>query len=134
MRILLADDQPSVRSALKLILEQNPEMHVIGETDNIEDLVGRIGNDSPDIVLLDWELPGTSRKELIPRIREICPDLVIITLSSLPEAYQATLNAGADDFISKKNANVFFGAGIRFGDDDVKYLIPSLGGASFIQQ
>lgn len=34
---------------------------------------------------------------------------------------------GADDFISYKNANAFFGAGIRFGDDDVKYLISSAG-------
>ncbi len=34
---------------------------------------------------------------------------------------------GADDFISKKNANAFFGAGIRFGDDDVKYLLSSAG-------
>jgi len=36
---------------------------------------------------------------------------------------------GADDFISRKNANVFFGAGMRFGDDDIKYLIPSFAGA-----
>jgi len=34
---------------------------------------------------------------------------------------------GADDFVSSHNANAFFGAGIRFGDDDVKYLIPSFG-------
>jgi len=34
---------------------------------------------------------------------------------------------GADDFISKRNANAFFGAGIRFGDDDIKYLASSLG-------
>ncbi len=43
---------------------------------------------------------------------------------------------GADDFISKKNASVFFGAGIRFGDDDVKYFLSSLsgvGGTSFTQ-
>ncbi|MCK5633368.1 MCE family protein [bacterium] len=37
------------------------------------------------------------------------------------------LSFGADDFISKRNANAFFGAGIRFGDDDVKYLFSSLG-------
>ena len=36
---------------------------------------------------------------------------------------------GADDFVSSHNASVFFGAGIRFGDDDVKYLIPSFGAA-----
>lgn len=34
---------------------------------------------------------------------------------------------GADDFVSKKNANLFFGAGLRFGDDDIKYILPSLG-------
>lgn len=37
---------------------------------------------------------------------------------------------GADDFISKQNANVFIGLGMRFGDDDVKYLLGSLSGAS----
>ena len=36
---------------------------------------------------------------------------------------------GADDFASKRNASIFFGAGIRFGDDDVKYMLSSLSGA-----
>jgi phospholipid/cholesterol/gamma-HCH transport system substrate-binding protein len=39
---------------------------------------------------------------------------------------------GADDFISRHNMNAFFGAGLRFGDDDVKYFLPSLGGAASI--
>jgi len=38
---------------------------------------------------------------------------------------------GADDFVSKHNANAFFGAGIRFGDDDVKYFISKFGGGGF---
>ncbi len=41
---------------------------------------------------------------------------------------------GADDFVSKRNANVFFGAGFRFGDDDVKYLIGNLSGAGGLVQ
>ena len=43
---------------------------------------------------------------------------------------------GADDFVSKKNASVFFGAGIRFGDDDIKYFLSSISGVgstSFLQ-
>ncbi len=43
---------------------------------------------------------------------------------------------GADDFASKKNASVFFGAGLRFGDDDIKYFLSSIsgvGGTSFLQ-
>ena len=35
---------------------------------------------------------------------------------------------GADDFVSQRNANIFFGAGIRFGDDDIKYFLPSFTG------
>ena len=35
---------------------------------------------------------------------------------------------GADDFVSQRNANIFFGAGIRFGDDDIKYFLPSFSG------
>lgn len=37
---------------------------------------------------------------------------------------------GADDFVSKRNANIFFGAGIRFGDDNFKYILKNVGGAS----
>jgi phospholipid/cholesterol/gamma-HCH transport system substrate-binding protein len=43
---------------------------------------------------------------------------------------------GADDFVSKRNASVFFGAGIRFGDDDIKYFLSSISGVgstSFLQ-
>lgn len=40
------------------------------------------------------------------------------------------LTFGADDFVSKKNANAFFGAGIRFGDDEVKYLLSSMGSSA----
>jgi len=36
---------------------------------------------------------------------------------------------GADDFVSKKNGNVFFGIGIRFGDDDAKQLVSNIGSA-----
>ena len=43
-------------------------------------------------------------------------------------------NFGADDFASKRNANVFFGAGFRFGDDDVKYLLGSISGAGNLVQ
>jgi hypothetical protein len=39
------------------------------------------------------------------------------------------LTFGADDFVSKHNANAFFGGGIRFGDDDFKYILSSLSGA-----
>ena len=101
MRILLADDEPNVRSALRLLLEQEAGLTVVAEVENSKGLVSQLEADCPDLLLLDWELPGGKGGELIPALREKCPELVIIALSSRPEARRAALNAGADDFLSK---------------------------------
>ncbi len=101
MRILLADDEPNVRSALRLLLEQEAGLTVVAEVENSKGLVSQLEADCPDLLLLDWELPGGKGGELIPALREKCPELVIIALSSRPEARRAALNAGAESFVSK---------------------------------
>ena len=57
MRVLLADDQMKVRSALRLLLEQEPGLSVVGEAAEAKDLLAQVGTERPDLVLLDWELP-----------------------------------------------------------------------------
>ena len=101
MRVLLADDQPEVRSALRLLLEQDPSLTVVGEAAEADDLLAQVGADCPDLLLLDWELPGGTVAELVTELRAQCPELVIIALSSRPEARRADLKVGADGFISK---------------------------------
>ena len=101
MRILLADDQPNVRSALRLLLEQEAGLTVVAEAENSKELISRLEADCPDLVLLDWELPGGKGAQLIPALRAKCSELVIIALSSRPEARRPALNAGADSFVSK---------------------------------
>lgn len=101
MHILLADDQPNVCSALRLLLEQEAGLSVTAEAGNSRELLATMEGDCPDLLLLDWELPSGKGAELIPALREKCPELVIIALSSRPEARQAALRAGADDFVSK---------------------------------
>ena len=58
MRIFLADDQAKARSALRLLLEQEPGLSVVGEATETEDLLAQVQRTQPDLVLLDWELPG----------------------------------------------------------------------------
>ncbi len=58
MRILLADDQTRVRFALRVLLERQPGLAVVGEATNSRDLLDQINATRPDTVLLDWELPG----------------------------------------------------------------------------
>ena len=101
MRVLLADDQSKVRSALQLLLEQEPELSVAGEATEADELLAQVGTVCPDIVLLDWELPGLPRHDLLSALRARCPHLKVIALSGRPEARQAALAAGADAFVSK---------------------------------
>jgi len=53
MHVLLADDQSKVRSALRLLLEQEPELNVVGEATKADELLAQVGTVCPDIVLLD---------------------------------------------------------------------------------
>jgi DNA-binding NarL/FixJ family response regulator len=101
MHILLADDEPIVRSALRLLLEEDPDLHVVGEASEAGELLERLQAICPDLLLLDWELPGQQASDLLLAVRRRCPSLSVIALSGRPEAYRVALEAGADAFVSK---------------------------------
>jgi CheY-like chemotaxis protein len=73
MRVLLADDEMNVRSALRLLLEQESGISVAGEVTNYTELVSQVKNINPDLVLLDWELPGELGREFLNSIRREYP-------------------------------------------------------------
>jgi len=101
MRILVADDQPKVRFALRVLLERQPGLKVVGEAADADDLLAQIETACPDLVLLDWELPGLAGGDLLSALRGVCPDLFIIALSGRLEVRRAALEAGADAFVYK---------------------------------
>jgi DNA-binding NarL/FixJ family response regulator len=101
MRVLLADNQTKVRSALRLLLEQQPGLSVVGEAADAEDLLAQVEATQPDLVLLDWELPDQGGAATVAGLRTAQPGPVVIVLSGRPEARRATLDAGADAFVSK---------------------------------
>jgi DNA-binding NarL/FixJ family response regulator len=100
MRVLLADDQSKVRSALRLLLSQEPEIDVLGEAVDATGLLDWGKAACPDLVLLDWELPGFNTG-LLDTLQDCCPSLTVIALSGQPEARQAAARAGVDAFVSK---------------------------------
>lgn len=103
MRIIVADDQPEVRSALKLLLEEKPGVSVEGEASNFTELFRQVRDRCPELVLLDWELPGTNPVELISTLHSLCPHLEIIALSSRPQMRKIALEAGASEFVCKSD-------------------------------
>jgi DNA-binding NarL/FixJ family response regulator len=101
MRVMLADNQPKVRFALRVLLERQPGLEVVGEVVDAENLMVRLDVVRPDVVLLGWELPGLTTDDLLSALRRTCSELRVIVLSARPEARQAALAAGADAFVSK---------------------------------
>jgi len=101
MKILLADNQPNVRFALHVLLEWRPELIVVDEVADADELFARLAISNPQVLMLDWLLPGLSDSGSLPALRDVCPNLIIIVMSGRPELSQEALDAGADAFISK---------------------------------
>lgn len=101
MKILLADDNPEVRSALRLLLEQELFLTTIAEAADAQALLEHVRENCPAVLLLDWELSGLRGDDLLNMARTACPGLKIIALSSKFEARQEALTAQVDGFASK---------------------------------
>ncbi len=100
MRVLLTDDQNTMRLALRRLLEQEPELHVVGEVAEVDDLLTQVRETRPDLVLLNWELPGI-QADHIQHVRRGYP-LRVVAFSENCAARQAALAAGADAFVSRE--------------------------------
>ena len=105
MRVVLADDQAWLRSAVRLLLEQLSNVETVVEADD-EQHLRRLSMDKElDLVLLDWELPGlkctVQQHELMHDLRKQHPNLQIIVMSGRPESSRTALAAGANAFVSK---------------------------------
>ncbi|MCB8968453.1 MAG: response regulator transcription factor [Chloroflexota bacterium] len=101
MRIMIADDQAKVRFALRILLEQRPSWHVVGEVGDADTLLQQIDDVHPDLLLLDWKLPAHSPALFLQQLRAICPQLMVVAISGRPECYQEAMRGGADAFVSK---------------------------------
>ncbi len=100
MRVLLADDEPKVRSALRLILEQLKEIETVDEVTDAETLATRLQDTPPDLLLVDWELPGLHPGASFSELRRRSP-LKVIVLSGRCPVPQGAITSGADACVSK---------------------------------
>lgn len=103
-RLFLAEGENHVRAALHLLLDYEPGFEITGEAGTAETALAKICQDPPDLILLDWNLPGLVPQRLIPALRICASNSHIVAISVKPEQAMNTLEAGADAFILKQLA------------------------------
>ena len=98
-RVFLADHHQPVRSALRLLLEHELDLAVVGEADEADQVVAAVGLAHPDLVLLDWGFVERAGRGLVAALRQSPLAARVVALSCRPEDGPAAEDAGADAFV-----------------------------------
>jgi two-component system response regulator NreC len=104
MMVLVVDDHEVVRQGIKMVLETDPELEVVGEAASGEDAIDRVRELRPNVVVMDIGMPGLSGFEATRRIRQSNPEVQVLALTVHDsEAYVfQMLQAGATGYIVKR--------------------------------
>ncbi len=102
-RILIADDNPHVRHALRALLEHNPEWQVCGEAVDGRDAVSKARQLSPDVVVLDFLMPGLNGLEAAREIHKSVPSarMLMCTMYLSPQLTEVARNSGVQGAVPK---------------------------------
>jgi DNA-binding NarL/FixJ family response regulator len=99
MQFVIADRQPSTRSALKLFLGQYPSLEFAGESGDLETTIKLSAQPGVGLVLIEWEILGSNQKESIAKIKVPGNPAVLVLGCCLQRSLP--IDAGADFYISK---------------------------------
>jgi two-component system, NarL family, response regulator LiaR len=120
IKILVADDHPLVRRALRDLVEAQPDMRVIGEAENGQESVELAIKLVPDIVIMDIGMPAMNGLEATRRIKSQCPSIavLVLTVHTDREHIIGILEAGAAGYLTK----------VLFGNDIIQAIRAIFGG------
>ncbi|HTS76401.1 MAG TPA: response regulator transcription factor [Bryobacteraceae bacterium] len=106
IRVLVADDHPLLRSGLKHVLSQEPDLLLAGEAEDSEQVLARLAEPGWDVVILDITMPGRGGLECLREIRRLHPEVPVLVLSMHPEEQFAVraIKSGASGYLNKTNA------------------------------
>lgn len=128
LRILLAEDHLTVREGIKLLVNAQDDMEVVGEAENGEIAVKEAVRLSPDMVIMDVSMPVLNGLKATKRLRNTCPDIMILALSRhSDDGYlQQLISAGANGYVLKQSAPKELINAIRAVGSGKAYLDPAL--------
>ncbi len=128
LRILIAEDHQTVREGIKLLVDSQPDMEVIGEASNGESALTEAERLKPDLVLMDISMPEVNGLLATKRLRNSSPDVKILTLTRhTDDGYiKQVIAAGANGYVLKQSAPTELVTAIRAVAAGNSYLDPSL--------
>lgn len=103
IRIMLIDDHAAVRAGLETVLQAEADLVAVASTDGSEDLWPRFHQTRPDLVLLDFHLPGENSLVMCRRLKAVLPQPKVVFYSAYADASLGVplRLAGADGLVSK---------------------------------
>jgi two-component system, NarL family, invasion response regulator UvrY len=106
IKILVADDHAIVRSGLKQIVDDTPDIEFAGEAMDGRELLAKLSKDKYDVVVLDISMPGQNGIDVLRQVKSLYPELPVLILSMHPEDQYAVraLRAGAAGYLTKESA------------------------------
>jgi two-component system response regulator NreC len=128
LRILLVDDHATVRHGLKLMLEGEPDLEVIAEASDGAEALERARNVPADVIVMDLSMPGTSGLVATRRLKEVRPEVAIVTLTRHADKtyLQELLRAGTGGYVLKKSPHHELLRAIRAVAAGQQYIDPAL--------
>ena len=128
LRIVLAEDHQTVREGIKLLVDAQPDMEVIGEAGDGEAAVALAAKLDPDIVLMDISMPVLNGLKATKKLRALKPHVKILTLTRhTDDGYlRQLISAGANGYVLKQSAPAELINAIRSVGEGNSFLDPSL--------
>jgi two-component system response regulator DesR len=115
IRVLLAEDQGMMRSALAMLLGLEPDLEIVAQVDRGDQVVAAAREYRPDVALLDIEMPGVSGLDAAAELRTAVPEcrVLILTTFGRPGYLRRAMDAGARGFLVKDGPVEELAAAIR---------------------
>ena len=128
IKILLVDDHAVVRSGLRMLLENETDVEIVGEAANGRDALTLVDQLKPDMVIMDIGLPDISGIEATQKIKQTSPQVAVValTIHEDEEYFFKMLQAGANGYVPKRAAPEELLTAIRTAAEGGVYLYPSL--------
>jgi two-component system, NarL family, response regulator NreC len=127
IRILLADDHTILRAGLRMMLNAQPDMEVIGEAQDGKQAINATVHLQPDIVLMDITMPDMNGIEATRQIKRVAPEVkvLVLTMHENDEYVFQALRAGASGYILKEAADTELITALHVLRSGQFYLSPS---------